>query len=132
MINTQNKSEAILNQRISKLEDQLARAKLETTDLVFDLKVAKTKVAVLEEKLACQEIDQMESARYRSPLLSPPTEVQPKVNVTVHNNNYGCFGIGGYSSLKVILDKVQETPEAHSDAKLRQKSSKLLVPRFRA
>jgi len=55
--------------------------------LIFDLRVAKTKVALLEEKLANIEIGRGET--------SSPTSIK-NVNVTVHSNNYGCFGIGGF------------------------------------
>jgi translation elongation factor EF-1beta len=48
----------VADSRILKLEEELAKSKLENSDLVFGLKVAKTKVAVLEEKLANIEVDE--------------------------------------------------------------------------
>jgi hypothetical protein len=49
-------NENLLFERVRKLEDELAKTKVENSELVFELKVAKTKIAVLEEKLANMEV----------------------------------------------------------------------------
>jgi hypothetical protein len=43
--------------KINKLEEDLAQQKLDNDQLIFDLKVAKTKVAMLEERLASNELN---------------------------------------------------------------------------
>lgn len=64
--------------RVVKLEEELAKIKLENSDLVFGLKVAKTKVAVLEEKLANIEVDETIGKAERS--LTPGRKVNVYVN----------------------------------------------------
>lgn len=61
---------------------------MEASKLVFDLRVEKTKVACLEEKLAKLEKKEL------PPQLPRNTNVK-NFNVTVHQNNYGCIGMGG-------------------------------------
>jgi hypothetical protein len=56
------------------------------------LRLAKTKVACLEEKLAQHDLGDFS--------LSSPQQV----NVTVNATNYGCFGLGGIGSVKIRLE----------------------------
>lgn len=83
---------AMLRARVNKLESELAKCKAENDQLIFDLRITKTKAACLEEKLAQTE--------FKEPIKASPTQV----NVTVHSNNYGCFGLGGFGNLKIRLD----------------------------
>jgi hypothetical protein len=53
-------NENLLFERVRKLEDELGKTKVENSELVFELKVAKTKIAVLEEKLANMEVGALE------------------------------------------------------------------------
>ena len=85
-----------LRTRVNRLESELAKCKAENDQLIFDLRIAKTKAACLEEKLAQTE--------FKEPQRGSPTHV----NVTVHSNNYGCFGLGGFGNLKIKL----ESPES--------------------
>jgi len=43
---------AFMRAKLNKIESELARTKAENDQLIFDLRIAKTKVACLEEKLA--------------------------------------------------------------------------------
>jgi hypothetical protein len=53
-------NENLLFDRVRKLEEELGKTKIENSELVFELKVAKTKIAVLEEKLANMEVGALE------------------------------------------------------------------------
>lgn len=53
-------NENLLFERVKKLEDELGKTRIENSELVFELKVAKTKIAVLEEKLANIEVGTLE------------------------------------------------------------------------
>lgn len=46
---------ANLRSRVNKLESELAKCKAENDQLIFDLRITKTKAACLEEKLAQNE-----------------------------------------------------------------------------
>ena len=72
------------------LEGELAKTRVENDKLVYELKIAKTRVAQLEEKLAKTEIESQNKNKH--------------FNVTVHNNNYGCFGFNLFSSFKIKLE----------------------------
>jgi hypothetical protein len=78
----------VLKARVESMEDELTKLRLESSKLVFDLRVEKTKVACLEEKLAKLEMKEL------SPLV-PKSKNVKNFNVTVHQNNYGCIGMGG-------------------------------------
>lgn len=43
---------AFMRAKMNRIESELARTKAENDQLIFDLRIAKTKVACLEEKLA--------------------------------------------------------------------------------
>ena len=79
---------------MKKLEDELGKTKVENSELVFELKVAKTKIAVLEEKLANMEVGALEKGGQQK---------MNKVKVTINSTNYGCFGLSSFGSLKVNL-----------------------------
>lgn len=81
-----------LRSKVNKLESELAKYKTENDQLIFDLRITKTKAACLEEKLAQTE--------FKDPIRTSPTQV----NVTVNANNYGCFGLGGFGNLKIRLE----------------------------
>lgn len=65
---------------------------LENQTVVFDLKVAKTKVAILEERLAGIEVGATERKADRSVTPRPGN-----INIVVNSSSYGCFGLGSFS-----------------------------------
>ena len=81
-----------MKRKIQKLESELVKSRTENEQLIFDLRIAKTKAACLEEKLAQYDLNDF--------TLTPPQQV----NVTVNSTNYGCFGLGGVNKLRIRLE----------------------------
>ena len=84
------KAYQFLKLKSERLERELTTSKLENDKLVFELRLAKTRIAVFEERLAKIEVGER--------------PVKRPIKVTVENNNYGCFGFNLGGTIKVKFD----------------------------